>query len=109
MTFIICTVICCITIIICKLIQANSYSNALEQERRLYSTEILDEEYGGKPSPYSLERNMHSATQQWGYVVTKNGDKIKSSSGHYQILQLHDARDLMNELERIEGYKQTKI
>lgn len=109
MTLIIVAIICCVTIVICKLIQISSYHKALEMERELYSTEIIGEDPNAKKSPYTLTREMHSTTQSWGWTVNKDGVKVKSESGYYQILDLSKARELMNLMEENEGYEKTKF
>ncbi|BEH88451.1 hypothetical protein [Klebsiella phage phiKp_21] len=109
MIFIIVAVICCVTVIICKSIQVKSYHKALEMEKNLYSTEISGEDPNAKKSPYSLTRELHVESETWGWTVNRNGEKVKSSNGYYQILNLDKAQELMNTMEKIDGYKITKF
>lgn len=107
-TFIWIALMCCVTIIICKVINTISYHKALNTERDLYSGVIRTTKSGKKlkKSPYSLRRTQ-ARNGNWGYSVCKSGSLVVGSDYRYQVLSLEDATELMNEMERVDGCEQT--
>lgn len=106
---IILAIICCVTIILCKLIQTWAYKSALQDEHDFYRGVVRGEGKNKKTnSPYSLERVRHTRSGAWGYAITKNGKKV-THDGTYQILDLNSAKELMWEFEDIAGYERTQL
>ncbi len=104
--FILLALICCSTIILCKLIQAWAFKSALRDEHDFYRGVVKGETRKKTGSPFSLSRVRHSRSGEWGYTVTKNG-KYVTHNNTYQIMNLEGAKELMWELEDIAGYERT--
>lgn len=98
-------IICCSTIILCKLIQVWAFKSALQEEHDFYRGTVKGERKKKSDSPYSLLRVRHSSGV-WGYAVTKNGKYVEHNN-MYQIQDIDKAKDLLWELEDIEGYERT--
>ncbi|EHU8781008.1 hypothetical protein N0S44_000243 [Escherichia coli] len=107
MSFITFTIICCITIIICRLIHVYSYHKALRIEQEIY---IENQPKKKPPSPYGLKREMHSKSKEWGYAITKHGYIYTASNGYFQIHHNLDvAVKILWEMEDIGGYERTEF
>lgn len=104
---IIITVICCVTIVICRCIEKNAHIRGMEIEKELYTENIAEK----KPqSPYRLQRDMHNESRTWGYCITQDDRRLTSSSGHYQIIHnIDEAKELIWELEDLGGYERTRF
>ncbi|MFS8319984.1 hypothetical protein ACMG5I_03540 [Escherichia coli] len=101
------TLICCITIVLCRLIHVYSYHKALRIEQETY---LKNQPPKKLPSPYGLKREMHSKSKEWGYAITKNGYIYTASNGYFQIHhKLEVAVKILWEMEDIGGYERTKF
>ncbi|HBN4943311.1 TPA: hypothetical protein L2Y74_001088 [Escherichia coli] len=104
------TIICCITIVLCRLIHVYSYHKALRIEQEIYNENREPEPFKKPPSPYGLKREMHSQSKKWGYAITKNGYIYTASNGYFQIHhELEVAVQILWEMEDIGGYERTKF
>lgn len=104
------TIICCITIVLCRLIHVYSYHKALRIEQEIYNENREPEPEKLPRSPYALKREMHSESKKWGYAITKNGYIYTAANGYFQIHHdLSVAIGILWEMEDIGGYERTKF
>ncbi|EBS4516557.1 hypothetical protein DQT32_03985 [Salmonella enterica subsp. enterica serovar Braenderup] len=79
-----------------------------EQERadkREAEFRILEADY--PKSPYGVKRQTSNGT--WGYCITHNGQVMFDENKAQLFTSIHAAVYEINKLERIEGYKQTRV
>lgn len=113
----------CITLVWCTKIKSNAAKRVSDNDTWLRELELMTPEQRElaldkkvvkpapkkKVSPYGIERTM-AKNGQWGYSLTKNGEIIKSSAGHYEVwFQIHHARNLVHEMERNDGCELSKF
>lgn len=109
LTVILCTLMCCVTIIICRLINNASLEKAFEHERNLKELENPTP-FKKQKSPYSLRRVLHSKSKKWGYCLLEGGGIYTSVDGYYEVnYDIKDAIELLWTMEDLGNYERTKF
>lgn len=71
----------------------------------IYTRTVLGETL--EKSPYGLQREK---SNRWGYCITKRGEVMYNSDGKAELYhELGSAIEAMNVLEKIGGYKLTRV
>lgn len=93
-------------------IAAKTYSNVKKITANLYEMTVADALDETLPkSPYGVVRTKNRKGD-FGYSITKNGDivKIHGTENTYEVFNyLSTAISYINQYEKIEGYRLTKV